>query len=417
LQQPSTNWLTFVGLGASGIDSLTEPARAALSAAKFVFGSARQLALVAPLLRAEKRAWPSPFSQGLELLFARRGEPTCVLASGDPFFYGIGATLAPHLTPSEYVCFSAPSSVSLAAAKLGWSLQDVEVVSLHGRELSIVVRSLQPRRRLFVLSWDRRTPRALAELLVQRGFGSARLFVLEELGGSKERVRNALASEFCSRADPPASTLSFDDVQDLNLIGVELSRDPSAMFVPLRGSLPDNAFEHDGQLTKQDVRAVTMSALAPRPHARLWDVGAGAGSISIEWLLSHPSASAIAIEKEPERAARIARNASALGVPNLQVIEAEAPAGLVGLAAPDAIFVGGGVGNTAIFEACLEALGAGGRLVMNAVSLESEAQLIRWQGSHGGELRRLAIDKAEPLGTVTGWRRAMPVTQWRLTKS
>jgi precorrin-6Y C5,15-methyltransferase (decarboxylating) len=406
LQQPSTNWLTFVGLGAAGIESLTEHARAAVSAASFVFGSARQLALVEPLLRGEKCAWPSPFSQGLELLFARRGHATCVLASGDPFFYGIGATLAPHLSPSEYVCFSTPSSVSLAAAKLGWALQDVEVVSLHGRELSIVVRSLQPRRRLFVLSWDRRTPRALAELLVQRGFGTARLFVLEELGGAKERVRNALAAE-----------LAFDDVLDLNLIGVELSQDAGATFVPLRGSLPDSAFEHDGQLTKQDVRAVTMTALAPRAHAHLWDVGAGAGSISIEWLLSHPSASASAIEREPARAARIARNASTLGVPKLQVVEAEAPKGLSGLPTPDAIFVGGGVGNAAIFETCLEALAPGGRLVMNAVSLESEAQLIRWHGKYGGELRRLAIDKAAPLGTVTGWRRAMPVTQWRLAKS
>jgi precorrin-6Y C5,15-methyltransferase (decarboxylating) len=405
LQQPSTNWLTFVGLGALGVDSLTEPARAALRAAGFVIGSARQLALVAPLLHAEKLVWPTPFSQGLALLLARRGQPTCVLASGDPFFYGIGATLAPQLAPSEYVCFSAPSSVSLAAAKLGWALQDVEVVSLHGRELSGIVRALQPQKRLFVLSWDGKTPRALSELLLQHGFGAARLHILEELGGAKERVRSALASE-----------LAFEDVQDLNLIGLELSCDLSASFLPSRASLPDSAFEHDGQLTKQDVRAVTLSALAPRAHARLWDVGAGAGSISIEWLLSHPSASAIAIEKDPARAARIARNASALGVAKLHVVEAEAPSGLVGLPAPDAIFVGGGVGNTAIFETCLAALGARGRLVMNAVSLESEAQLIRWHGQYGGELRRLAIDKAAPLGTVTGWRRAMPVTQWRFSK-
>ena len=406
MQEPSKNWLTFVGLGAAGIDSLTPAARAALEQAALVFGSARQLALVEPLLHAEKLTWPSPFSQGVELLFARRNKATCVLASGDPFFYGIGATLAPHLSSGEYVCFSAPSSVSLAAAKLGWALQDTEVVSLHGRELSGIVRSLQPQKRLFVLSWDRKTPRALAELLLQRGFGNARMFVLEELGGPKERVRSACANE-----------LSFDDIQDLNLIGVELSADLNATFLPSRGSLPDSAFEHDGQLTKQDVRAVTLSALQPRAHARLWDVGAGAGSISIEWLLSHPSASAIAIEKEPERAERIARNAMALGVPKLRVVAAEAPAGLVGLPAPDAIFVGGGVSDSAIFELCLEALPMGGRLVMNAVSLESEAQLIQLQRKYGGELRRIAIDKAAPLGTVTAWRRAMPVTQWRLVKS
>jgi precorrin-6Y C5,15-methyltransferase (decarboxylating) len=405
LQEPSTNWLTFVGVGAAGVASLTEPARAALSAASFVIGSARQLGLVEPLLRAERLVWPSPFSAGIELLLARRGRPTCVLASGDPFYYGVGSTLSPQLSPVEYVCFSAPSSLSLAAAKLGWALQDVEVVSLHGRELANVLRALAPHKRLFVLSWDRSTPRALAQLLSERGFGAAQLHVLEELGGERERVRSA-------RAD----ALAFEDIADLNLIGLELGPAPGATFVPARASLPDSAFEHDGQLTKQDVRAVTLSALAPRAHALLWDVGAGAGSISIEWSLSHPSARAIAIERDPVRAARIARNARALGVPKLQIVEATAPHGLSDLPTPDAIFVGGGAGDALIFETCLAALAPGGRLVMNAVSLESEAQLIRWHAAYGGELRRIAIDKAAPLGNVTGWRRAMPVTQWRYAK-
>jgi precorrin-6Y C5,15-methyltransferase (decarboxylating) len=406
LQQPSTNWLTFVGVGAAGSASLTEPARAALSAASFVIGSARQLALVAPLLRGEQLCWPSPFSEGIALLLARRGKPTCVLASGDPFYYGVGATLAPQLSRDEYVCFSAPSSISLAAAELGWALQDVDVVSLHGRALTRIVPALQPHKRLFALSWDGKTPGALALLLKERGFGDARMFVLEELGGPKQRVRSARAEE-----------RAFDDVADLNLVALELGPSLGASFIPSRMSLPDSAFEHDGQLTKQDVRAVTLSALLPRAHARLWDVGAGAGSISIEWLLAHDSASAIAIERDAARAARIAHNASALGVPRLSVVQAQAPAGLTGLPTPDAIFVGGGVGDAAIFAACLAALRPGGRLVMNAVSLESEAQLIRWHGEHGGDLRRLAIDKAAPLGSVTGWRRAMPVTQWRLTKS
>ncbi len=403
MQEPPTNWLTFVGVGAAGVTGLTEPARAALSAAPFVIGSARQLALVEPLLTGERQLWPSPFS--LEPALARRGRPTCVLASGDPFYYGVGASLAPRLTPGEYVCFSAPSSLSLAAAKLGWALQDVEVVSLHGRELATVVPALAPQRRLFVLSWDASTPRALAELLVERGFGGARMYVLEELGGQQERVRSALALE-----------PSFMDVADLNLIGVELDAAPGARSLPARVSLPDDAFEHDGQLTKQDVRAITLSALAPRAHARLWDVGAGAGSIAIEWLLSHPSTSAVAIERDPARAERIARNAHSLGVPRLQIVQAAAPAGLRDLPAPDAIFIGGGVGNVAIFEACLSALAPGGRLVMNAVALESEAQLVHWRAQHGGELTRIAIDKTAPLGGLTGWRRAMPVTQWRYDK-
>jgi precorrin-6Y C5,15-methyltransferase (decarboxylating) len=395
-----------VGLGADGEAGLSVAARAALSSATFVIGSERQLALVAPLVRGELCTWPSPFADGLALVRARRGQPTCVLASGDPFFYGVGATLSRELSPSEYLCFSAPSSVSLAAARLGWALQDIEVVSLHGRELSGILRWLQPEKRLFVLSWDRSTPRLLAALLCARGFGASRLSVLEELAGKKERVRSTTAAE-----------LAFDDIEDLNLIALELRADASASFAPSRASLPDSAFEHDGQLTKQDVRAVTLSALAPRAYALLWDVGAGAGSISIEWLLSHPSARAIAIEREPARAARIARNAAALGVPTLQVVEARAPEGLSGLPRPDAIFIGGGVGNREIFAACLEALSPAGRLVMNAVSLESEAQLILWHAQHGGELCRLTIDKAAPLGTVTGWRRARSVTQWRLTKS
>jgi precorrin-6Y C5,15-methyltransferase (decarboxylating) len=328
-----------------------------------------------------------------------------VLASGDPFFYGVGATLAPHLQRGEFVCHPAPSSMSFAAARLGWPLQDTDIVSLHGRDLQTIVRYLQPKRRVLALAWDKQTPGRLAQLLTQRGFGASRLHVLELLGGRDERIRTCRACEF-----------NLVEIADLNSVALEIEAEAGALIMPCRGSLPDSAFEHDGQLTKQDVRALTLSALAPRPAERLWDIGAGAGSIAIEWMLSHPASQATAIERDAVRCARIRRNAGALGVPGLEIVAATAPHGLDGLATPDAIFIGGGAGDPAIFAYCWRALGAGGRLVINAVSLQSEALLLGWYAAHGGELRRLSIETAAELGSMTGWRPAMPVTQWRIVK-
>jgi precorrin-6Y C5,15-methyltransferase (decarboxylating) len=397
-------WLSIVGVGADGLEGLSPRARSAIEEAELVAGSARHLQLVEPLLRMETLAWPSPLTAGIAAILARRGRPTCVLASGDPFFYGIGATLAPQLSPAEFVCHPAPSSLSLAVARLGWPLQDTDVVSLHGRDLHNLIRYLQPGRHVLALSWDGRTPAALAQLLTERGFGGSRLWVLESLGGPGERVRTCLAQGF-----------DLTDVADLNLVAMELVAEPSAFTLVCRAALPDAAFEHDGQLTKQDVRAISLSALGPRPGELLWDVGAGAGSIAIEWLLSHPSCRAIAVEQQPARCERIGRNAAALGVPALQVVQAAAPAALLGLPEPDAIFIGGG-GNQAVFAACWRALRRGGRLVMNAVSLESEARLLGWYAELGGELRRVSLEVAAPLGGVSAWRPARPVTQWRIAK-
>jgi precorrin-6Y C5,15-methyltransferase (decarboxylating) len=399
-------WLSIVGVSADGCDALSPRARAAVSEAAVVFGSWRQLALVRDLVLGRGEAWPSPFSEGLALLWARRGESTCVLASGDPFYFGVGATLAPRLAPDEFVCYPAPSSLSLAAAKLGWALQDTEVVSLHGRELSLLIPRLAPGRRVLALSWDERTPERVAQLLCERGFGSSRLHVLEELGGPSERSRSTSARDF-----------AFSAIAKLNLIAIEVVAEPSAFSLPCRASLPDSAFEHDGQLTKRDVRALTLSALAPRAGETLWDVGAGAGSVAIEWLLSHPACQAYALERDAIRCERIARNARALGVPGLQVLQALAPDGLAQLPAPDAVFIGGGASDPRIFEVCHRALRPGGRLVINAVALETEALLLRWYAAHGGELCRLSVERAEPLGSMTGWLPARPVTQWRMIKS
>lgn len=398
-------WLTLVGIGADGEAGLSERAREAIRRAELVFGSARQLALVPSLLRGETAYWPTRFALGVARVMSRRGQPTCVLASGDPFFYGVGATLSPHLEPGEFVCYPLPSSVSLAAARLGWSLQDTEVVSLHGRELRTIVPYLHPGRRIFALSWNLDTPAELARLLVARGFGPSHLTVLEALGGPEERIRSCQAQDY-----------SLSRCSDLNLVAIDLVPDPHAVWLPLRASVPDTEIEHDGQLTKQDVRAITLSALQPRPGARLWDVGAGAGSIGIEWLLSHRSCEAIAIERDAARCERIRRNAEALGVPHLSIVEGHAPDALEGLAPPDVIFVGGGVSDPSLIERCWSALGSRGRLVINAVSLEGEAQLLAEYAARGGELLRLSIESAAPLGTMTAWRPSLPVTQWRIQK-
>lgn len=399
-----------MGLGADGVQGLCEAARAAIERAELVAGSDRQLALVQGLIRGESLRWPSPLAAGIERVLARRGRPTCVLASGDPFFYGIGATLAPRLERAELVCFPAPSSVSLAAARLAWPLAQTDVVSLHGRDLHGIVRYLQPGGRVLALSWDRTTPALLAALLVERGFGGSQLHVLEALGSSSERVRGQTARAWLEAGS------GADAIADLNLIALELSAEPHAFSIPCRASLPDSAFEHDGQLTKQDQRALTLSALAPRPGQLLWDVGAGAGSISIEWMLAHPTCRAVAIESDRERCARIQRNARALGVPALEVIEARAPERLSALAEPNAVFIGGGASDPSVFDTCWQRLARGGRLVLNAVALETEASAIALHARHGGELRRISIEKAEPLGRLTGWSPARPLLQWRVDK-
>jgi len=405
MDRTATAWLSIVGLGADGIDSLSASARAAIESAELVVGSQRQLALVRELAKGETMLWPSPMVDGIARVLAQRGQRTCILGSGDPFHFGIGATLARSLRRGDLICYPSPSSMSLAASRLGWPLQDTEIVSLHGRDLAAVIRFLQPGRRILALSWDRNTPQQLAQLLTGRGFGESQLHVLELLGSAHEQTRACLASDF-----------ALSEIADLNLVAIEVRAARGALVIPSRGSLPDSAFEHDGQLTKQDVRALTLSALAPFAGALLWDVGAGAGSVAIEWCLAHPSCRAIAIERSAQRCARIRRNAQALGTPTLEVVEASAPAALTDLAQPDAIFVGGGGGEPAIFEACFRALKPGGRLVMNAVALETEALLFALYREHGGQLRRFSVESAEPLGKMTGFRAAMPVTQWRLDK-
>ena len=396
-------WLTVVGIGEDGFKGLGKQARRALLGAARIIGGQRQLDLLPVCIRGERQLWPSPFS--LEPLLAQRGAPVCVLASGDPMFFGVGASLARQVPSEEMLILPAPSSCSLAAARLGWPLQEAVCLSLVARPLAALNGQLFSGVRLLVLSNDRHSPAALAALLRERGFGPSRISVLEHLGGEQERRIDGLASEW----DDPA-------VADLNVLAIECIAEPTAARLSRLAGLPDSAFAHDGQLTKRDVRAVTLAHLAPIPGELLWDVGAGSGSIGIEWMRAHPSCRALAIEADPGRQLLIERNRDTLGVPGLQLIRGSAPQALAGLERPDAIFIGGGVTRAGVLETCWAQLKPGGRLVANAVTLQSEMTLLAWRERHGGELTRLHIAQAQPLGEFDTWRQALPITLLDLVK-
>jgi precorrin-6Y C5,15-methyltransferase (decarboxylating) len=394
-------WLSIVGIGEDGVEGLAPVARGLIADAEVVFGGKRHLALAGSLIRGTMWPWPSPFDEAVSKVVERRGRPVCVLASGDPFFYGVGSTLARHVDPNEMLVLPGPSSFSLAAARLGWSLPDATLLSLHGRPLDLIRPHLHPGARILALTPDGEGPQAVAALLNENGFGASKLTILEALGGPRERIRSVRAADF-----------SFTDVDALNIVALELEAAAGARVIPRTSGLADALFEHDGQITKREIRAMTLSALGPRRHELLWDVGAGTGSVAIEWLLADPSMRALAIESRADHVARIRRNAAAFGVPGLEVVEGAAPEALTGLAQPDAIFVGGGAGRPGLLDAVVAALRPGGRLVINAVTLETEALLIARHAAHGGELVRIALSRADPVGGMTGWRPAMPVTQW-----
>lgn len=389
-------WLTLVGIGEDGFAGLGKQARRALLSARRIVGSPRQLELLPRCIVGTRVAWPSPFS--LDAVLAERGDAVCVLASGDPMLYGVGASLARQIPAAQMHVLPSPSSYSLAAARLGWPLQDVVTLSVVARPVAALAAHLYSGQRLLVLSNDGSSPQAVAQLLRERGFGPSRMTVLEHLGGHRER-----------RIDGGA-TDDFADIAALNLIAIDCQASPDAPRLSPLAGLPDSAFRHDGQLTKRDIRAVTLARLTPQPGELLWDVGAGCGSIGIEWMRAHPSCRAIAVESDEGRQALIEHNRDALGVPGLQLVRGRAPDALTGLPAPDAIFIGGGVTRENVLADCWTALKPGGRLVANAVTLQSELALVQWRECHGGELTRLHIAQAAPLGEFDTWRQALPIT-------
>lgn len=389
-------WLTIIGLDETGPDGLCRASQDALAGAVFVIGAARHLELL-PDTAGDRVTWPVPFADGIDIVMARRGEPTVVLASGDPFWFGAGTPLTRQLEPGEWRAFPGRSTFSLAAARLGWPLEGTRCLGLHAAPLTRLRKHLAPGRRIIMTLRNGEAVSELGQYLQACGFGQTRCTVLEALGGPRENLTRVTASDLDAQSfRHPVS------------VAVEIAG--SGQVLPLACGRSDDWFDNDGQITKRPVRALTLSALAPRPYEHLWDIGGGSGSIGIEWMLSDPSLTATAFEANAERAERIRSNAAKLGVDRLEVRHGRAPDVLTACPPPDAVFVGGGL--TPDLLAFLEALPAGTRLVANAVTLESEALLTQAQGRLGGDLLRASLSNAVPIGPKQGWRAAFPITQW-----
>jgi len=396
-------WLSIIGIGEEGPAGLTAAARTLLDTAEVLIGGKRHLAML-PEDGRERHAWPTPMQLLIDDIARFRGRPTAVLASGDPMCFGVGKQLSMQLSADELTVIPAPSAFSLAAARLVWSLPDTACFTLHGRPVEILACHVHPGARLLMLAHDRRTPGEVSQWLTGHGFGGSEMTALAHMGGDRE-------ARFDGRADDWTHT-----VPDLNTLAVTCIAGPQADWLLRTAGLPDEAFEHDGKITKREVRALAIARLMPHPGGLLWDIGAGCGSVSVEWLRAAPHGRAIALEPVAERRAMAARNAAALGVPHCDIRDARAPAALAGLSSPDAVFIGGGLAAETI-ETAIAALQPGGRLVAHAVTLESEALLLAAHARHGGDLTRLAVDRAAPVGRFHGWRPAMPVTQWAWRKA
>lgn len=397
----SAAWLSLIGIGEDGLDGLSSAARDRITQAQLIVGGARHLAMLGTTTAATLQ-WMSPLTETIPAILARRGERVAVLASGDPFHYGVGTTLIAHVPATEIEALPHLSAFALAANRLGWAQQSTVTISLHGRALERIIPQLQPGARILALSWDESTPEALARLLTARGLGASMLTVCEAMGGPRERIRSCAAAAF-----------DLADIDPLNTIALEVTPETSRCL-PLTPGLRDDWFEHDGQITKRDVRAVTLAALQPRRAETLIDIGSGSGSIAIEWMLSHPDNRAIAIEPRRDRRERIARNATALGVPDLRVVEGKAPDALDGIEPVDAVFIGGGATSPGLLDRVLALLKPQGRLVANAVTLETQSLFLDWRKQFGGELVEIAVSEAETIGSFTGWKPARPIVQWRL---
>ncbi|MHA1522900.1 MAG: precorrin-6y C5,15-methyltransferase (decarboxylating) subunit CbiE [Alphaproteobacteria bacterium] len=404
-------WLTIIGIGEDGLEGLSATARARLAGAQVLVGGVRHLAMI-PDDGRQRITWPSPFSAITDTLAAFKPKPVAVLATGNPLWYGVGVTLARHFSGAEMLVLPGPSAFALAGARLGWPMAQVATLSLHGRPAALIEPHIHPRAKLLVLADGARSPREVAVRLVARGFGPSLVHVLEHIGGPQERQQTATAAKI---AAPEAAHI----FAPFNTIAVECRTGPDATSRAQIPGLPDDAFLNDGQITRAEVRAATLASLRPFPGAVLWDLGAGAGSVAIEWMRASRGAHAIAVEKNSKRADFIRQNAERLGAPSLEVVEAEISASLDQLAPPDAIFIGGGLSRPAasdIIERCQKALLPWGCLVANAVTLASERCLIEAQACFGGNLTRISVSHAEPLGGNLSFKPALPVTQWAYVK-
>jgi precorrin-6Y C5,15-methyltransferase (decarboxylating) len=397
-------WLNVIGIGEDGIEALPRALQTLIERAELIVGGDRHLAMV-PHTRAEKKSWASPLSLTLDDIWSRRGHPVVVLATGDPMHFGIGVALAKRVPAEELAVHPHISAFSLAAARMRWPLADAECLTIHGRPLELLAGAIAPDRRLLLLSHDGTSPAEVASRLTELGYGASEVTVLEHMGGERERL-------YAGRADAWAHPRAAD----LNTLAILCHASEAAQPLSLSSGLPDEAFQHDGQLTKREIRAATLSALRPLPGQLLWDVGAGCGSIAIEWLRTHRSLSAIAIENNITRQGLIEANAAALGTPHLKLVEGSAPQAYNGLPEPDAIFIGGGLGDAGVVEGAWARLKRGGRLVANAVTAEGEGHLFALRGKLGGDMTRLSIARLAPVGELHGWKPLMPVTQYWVDK-
>ena len=395
-------WLSIIGIGEDGLAGLSPIAVSCLDKAQIICGGERHLSMLPHADNREKIPWKSPFTTSITEIISRRGQAVCILASGDPLCYGVGATILKDIPISEITIIPAPSAFSLACSRLGWSLTEVETLSLCGRPVSLLQSYIYPGAKLLILSEGKNTPAHVAEILINRGYGNSQITVLEKMGNINENIITDIATNWQEKNVAPLNTMAVECIADRGIVG--LSKFPG---------LPDSAFHHDGQLTKREVRAVTLSSLAPNPGELLCDVGAGCCSISIEWLRSDRRCRAIAIEQNSTRINYIADNAATLGTPNLQIIGGKSREVIPNLPAPNAIFIGGGVTESEILENCWNALLTGGRMVINVVTLEGELILYQWYEKVGGNFTRIAIQRGEPIGSrFLGWKAMSPVTQW-----
>lgn len=442
-----TAWLHIIGVGERGPRELPATYKLLLSYADAILGPARFLADIEPVNRANASGdlfdsnfvaqrgfdaiaralageepdhshaanysdgrrmieWEPPLERMIEQVLALRERPTVILASGDPMWFGMGATLTRYLLPSEFVIHAHPSAFQLAAARLHWPMQSVSTISLHGRPVEMLHPHLMPGNKILALTSDHSTIDLALELLVDRGYGRSIVTALENLGGPEEQLTTATAEDFVTRSIEDFYVLAIDCVPDFNI-------EP----LPQVPGLPDAAFSNDGQLTKREVRAATLAKLAPFPGALLWDVGAGSGSVAIEWMRAARDATAVAFERESARVQMIAANAAALGVPSLEIVAGDAPESFGKRTPPDAIFVGGDVGNEDLFDACWNALKPGGRLVANAVTLDGEHAIYGRHLQLGGELTRIEVSTLDRVGGHRAFKPRMAVTQWVVTKA
>ena len=398
----SRAWLHIVGIGEDGLDGLTSATRAVVEAAEVIIGGERHHAL-AQNVSAVRLAWPSPFDAMLDTIHSLRGKRAVVLVTGDPLWFSVGARIGRAMDPAEITYHPQLSAFQLAAARMGWSLADVETLTVHGRPVEQMIAFIQPDARLLVLTTGAETPAQIAKFLTERGFGKSKVTVLAAMGGADE-----------ARFEGVAETWDHV-VPAFNTLAVECIAAPDAALLPRVPGLADHLFQSDGTMTKQEIRAATLAKLMPMRGALLWDIGCGSGSVAIEWIRAARYARAIGIEPRADRRAMAGANAMALGAPKLELVDGIVPDALGGLSAPDAIFIGGGL-SRATFDAAWVALRPLGRLVANAVTLESEAALMALHADFGGELVRISVCRAEPVGRLTGWRPSMPVTQWSLVK-